>query len=535
MLTRTTYILFLMLAGTVLFSLDRIQTSIHARQQHVRLNRLSVDLSREFEGFFATRLDALKAMRFAFERSPAADQTQRFAAVASELFGKLRGTRGVTLLNADCKPLTEWTRGEATIKHGLFDGRQDLFTELSAEALGQRATVASNALPLPDGDFSVLTLAPLDNPKPSGPHFVAAEFRICRPTQASFQLDELSDCFVVLKDHTGTPLLSDKLLPRDELGRRGYFPVADKRWSLYLHDEPADISAAFVARTTVWGLGIVLIITCAVFGLVLSEKNAVLADTNRGLAKQMDTSADANRKLLEANQELDDFTYVVAHDLKEPLRGIETLTAMLLAEHADSLNDTAGEYLNFIKRSGVRMHRLVNDLLRLSRISRRHYPSEQVDFNELVTEVTDSLRVAIDSARATVTLAGELPTLTCDRVRTAELFQNLLGNALKFINGCAPVIEVGCERRDEKYCFWVKDNGIGIPAADQTRIFQIFQRARTAEDTEGTGVGLTICKRIVEHHQGRIWIDSEPGNGCTVFFTLSEPSAPSAPEEASHG
>lgn len=535
MLTRTTYILFLVLAGTVLFSLDRIQTNIHARQQDARLNRLSVDLSLGFAGFFATRLDALKAMRFAFERTPAVDQTQRFAATASELFGNLRGTRGVALLNADGKPLAEWPHGRTTIKHSLFDDRQDLFTELSTEALKQRAIVASNALPLPDGDFSVLTLARFDNPNPSGPYFVAAEFRICRPTQTSLQLDELGHCFVFLKDSTDTLLLSGQLLPRDGLERYVYFRVADKRWSLYLYNKPVDISAVFIARTTVWGLGIVLIITCVVFGFVLSEKNAALVDTNRGLTEQMDTSADANRKLLEANQELDDFTYVVAHDLKEPLRGIETLTAMLLTEHADSLNDTAREYLDFIKRSGVRMHRLVNDLLRLSRISRRHYPSEQVDFNELVAEVTDSLRVAADNAQATITMAGKLPTLTCDRVRAAELFQNLLGNALKFTNGCAPIIEVGSERRDEKYCFWVKDNGIGIPTTDQARIFQIFQRAHSAKDTEGTGVGLTICKRIVEYHQGRIWIDSEPGNGCTIFFTLSEPSAPSVPEEASHG
>ena len=524
MLTRRIYILFLVLAGLVIFSLDRIVTEVNERQESVRLNRLSVDLSRQCGDFFAARLAALKAARVALAPMAAGEGERRFAAVAAELFGALRGTRGVVLLDGEGQVVGRWCRGvSGNMKHECLAERQGLLGQFLSRMADSQTVVVSDALPLADGDYSLLAVARVDGPDSERACFVAAEFRIRRPVQASLYLDELADSKVVLEDSAGNSLHAGE--PAGYGGRmhRAFFTVADTRWSLRVQGETTGMTVAAVGRTTVWGLGVVLILVCSVFCFVLSEKSAALADRNQDLARQMGVAAEANRKLLEANKELDDFTYVVAHDLKEPLRGIEALTAMLADDKGKAFDDSTREYLGFIKKSGARMHRLVDDLLRLSRISRRRYPLQRVDFGELVTEVRDTLRVAAEGAGASIAVAGELPVLVCDRVRVAELFQNLMSNALKFVNGRAPVVEIGYKHAGTEHCFWVKDNGMGVPAEDRERVFQIFQRGRTSESIEGTGIGLTICRRIVEHHHGRIWLESEEGAGCTVFFTLGEP------------
>jgi len=274
------------------------------------------------------------------------------------------------------------------------------------------------------------------------------------------------------------------------------------------------------ARAALWGLGALLILGFVLFHFMFEAKNRELKEHNHRMKQQARASQEANEKLLRANQELDDFSYTVSHDLKEPLRGIEGLTRLLLDEYGDKLDDTGREYLGFIRDSGVRMRRLVDDLLKLSRISRRKYPYEMVNFNELVREVLEALGYAIRERRAGVEVQQGLPHVSCDRVRMAELFQNLVSNALKFTNGREPVIRIGCEEQPSAYLFWVRDNGIGISAEDRERVFLVFQRLQAGKEAGGTGVGLTICKRIVERHGGRIWVESEPAVGSRFCFTL---------------
>ena len=217
---------------------------------------------------------------------------------------------------------------------------------------------------------------------------------------------------------------------------------------------------------------------------ILVEKNAALEQHSRNVEEHARFVTEANRKLLRSNREMDDFTYAVAHDLKEPLRGIETLSGLCLAESKDGLAPSLREYMELIRSSGIRMRRLVEDLLRFSRVVRKEYPCQSVPFRELIDEVTDTLRFSGETA-ATIEVQPALPTLHCDRVRVFELFQNLLSNSLKFTNGAPPRIEIGHKhaRRGGENLFWVRDNGPGIPEEDRERIFQIFQRTRAASAT----------------------------------------------------
>jgi len=543
MTTRTTHILFLILAVTVVFSLDRLQAQLDARQQNVHLDRLSEDLNRHVTGFFNTRFRALAAARATLQSARADRASDLFHTVVPQFFSRLRGVRGVMLLDADCAPLAEWPPRNHRLPppQRTLDNRSSL-RQLADVARLKRDAAVSGAIPLHDNDFSILAIESLDTTVMGGPSYVAAEFRIIRPLRRLLQPENLLNQFIFLKDDTGTALLSGSPPESNIPLRQTFFPVLDKSWRLCLQPLSSVPGGPPVARFAIWGLGLVLIITSSVFHFILAERNAALRDTNSDLHAQMETAAAANNSLLDTYKELDDFTYVVAHDIKEPLRGIETLTNMLITEKGDTLDTAAREYLDLIKTSGARLRRLVGDLLRISRISRRQYPFEEVDFNEIAAETSESLRVAIDQSGAEIRIGTRLPALRCDRVRVAELFRNLLSNALKFTNGHPPLVEIGHDRAGRQHRFWVADNGMGVTPEDRERIFQVFQRSRSAEGIEGTGVGLTICKRIVELHNGRIWVESVPGKGATFYFTIQEPPQDSSTsgetsqqQQVSHG
>jgi len=541
--TRTPYILYLLLAGVIIFSLDRLQAQLDATQQNAHLDRLSKDLNRHVAGFFDTRFRALAATRATLQNVPADRAADVFRAVVPQFFNRLYGVRGVILLDADCAPLAEWPPRNHRLPppQRTLDNRSSL-RQLADVARTQQDAAASPAIPLHDNDFSILAIQPLNTTATGAPSYIAAEFRIIRPLRSLLQPEDLPNLFISLKDHTGAPLLSGSPPPSNAPLRQTFLPVLDKPWRLCLQPLSSVPGGPPVARFAIWGLGLVLIIICSIFHFILAERNAALRDSNSDLQAQMDMAAAANERLRNTYKELDDFTYVVAHDIKEPLRGIETLTNMLIAEKGDTLDAAAREYLHLIKSSGARLRRLVGDLLRVSRISRRRYPFEQVDLNDIVAETAESLRVAIEQTGAEIRLDSPLPTLRCDRVRVAELFGNLLSNALKFTNGRPPVIRIGHVRAGRRHRFWVADNGMGVTPEDRERIFQVFQRSRSADGIEGTGVGLTICKRIVELHNGRIWVESAAGGGAAFHFTLQEPPPDSSAsnetsqqQRASHG
>jgi PAS domain S-box-containing protein len=232
-------------------------------------------------------------------------------------------------------------------------------------------------------------------------------------------------------------------------------------------------------------------------------------------------------ELERSNKELEQFAYIASHDLQEPLRMVSSYTGLLAEDLGDRLDKTAARHLHYARDGAVRMQQLVNDLLRFSRVSRgADGDRERVDCDRLVEAVTADLQEAIARAGATVT-HGRLPTVIGVRTELRQLFANLIGNAVKF-HGSQPVrVHVSAEHSDATWRFAVTDNGIGIDPAQAERIFEVFKRLHARGRYPGTGIGLAICKKVVEHHGGRIWVESTPGAGATFRFTL-----PAVVEEA---
>jgi light-regulated signal transduction histidine kinase (bacteriophytochrome) len=196
-------------------------------------------------------------------------------------------------------------------------------------------------------------------------------------------------------------------------------------------------------------------------------------------------------------------------------------TQLLARRYQGQLDDDADEFIGFAVDGAKRMQDLINDLLTYSRVGTRALQIETVNMGELLDQVTADLAAAIAEAGATVA-CGDLPTLRADPIQMRQLFQNLIGNAIKFHGDRQPEVHVCAERANGSWTFSVRDNGIGIEPQYLDRIFILFQRLHTRDDYPGTGIGLAICKRIVERHGGTIRVESEPGHGTTVFVTLPE-------------
>ncbi|MBE9503962.1 MAG: type IV pili methyl-accepting chemotaxis transducer N-terminal domain-containing protein [Proteobacteria bacterium] len=239
----------------------------------------------------------------------------------------------------------------------------------------------------------------------------------------------------------------------------------------------------------------------------------------------MTNSLNESRNELEkTNKELEDFVYTVSHDLKEPLRGISAFSQFIREDYEEKLDDKGRDYLKRIIKSCSRMRELIDDLLTLSRIGRTKNPFEEVDAKVLVEEVLNRSKHFIDEKKVVINVAEDLPVIYCDKIKMQELFANLISNAIKFIDKSPPVVEIGYEKRSGEDLFFISDNGIGIDKRYFDKIFEIFQRLNLKEDYKGSGAGLTIVKKVVEEHGGRIWVESLVGEGSTFFFTIPKRS-----------
>jgi len=244
------------------------------------------------------------------------------------------------------------------------------------------------------------------------------------------------------------------------------------------------------------------------------------------LARQTD-------ELTRINAELEDFTHSVSHDLKEPLRGIEAFAGFIAEDYGDKLDDQGQRYVNILRESAVRMKDLIDDLLQLSRIGRMRFEYVPVPVRSLVEDVSLELSFALQEKSVDLKIDTQLPTVACDKVRMRELFKNLISNAVKYNDKAQPQIEISCRAENGDFTFSVRDNGIGIDPEYHDKIFKIFQRLHHREEYEGTGVGLAICKKVVEAHGGRIWVESAPGQGTAFLFTI--PRAPDPRKETVNG
>lgn len=202
---------------------------------------------------------------------------------------------------------------------------------------------------------------------------------------------------------------------------------------------------------------------------------------------------------------------------------VSSYTQLLARRYGDKLDDDAREFIGYAVDGVTRMQRLINDLLAYSRVGRKQLASEPIDCGALLDRVCSDLQVALEENGASVT-RDPLPTISGDPVQLGQLLQNLVGNAMKFRGKEPPRVHVGAERREGEWLLSVRDNGIGIDPQYAERIFVLFQRLHGRGEYPGTGIGLAVCKKIVERHGGRIWVESEPGKGAAFHFTIPDPS-----------
>ena len=228
----------------------------------------------------------------------------------------------------------------------------------------------------------------------------------------------------------------------------------------------------------------------------------------------------AEEELKRSNENLEQFAYVASHDLQEPLRVMASYSQLLERRYKNKLDTDADEFIGFIVEAVGRMQRLINDLLAYSRIGRKDDSLlTELDCNQVLRRVLESMSVIIASSNAKVTF-DPLPILNGNESSFVQLFQNLIGNALKFHGQEPPRIHINAKQSGQEWIFCVKDNGIGIEPQYKEKIFLIFQRLHSREEYPGTGIGLSICKKIVESYGGKIWVESEPGKGSNFYFTI---------------
>jgi two-component system CheB/CheR fusion protein len=244
------------------------------------------------------------------------------------------------------------------------------------------------------------------------------------------------------------------------------------------------------------------------------EDEALLLELNKQLKQRAD-------ELAASNVELERFAYVASHDMQEPLRMITSFLQLFRKKYQEKIDDTAEQYLHFVMDGADRMKRLITDLLEYSRIGSNKGVAESIDINQLMKEVQEVFVNRIAECEATI-VCKDLPVIMGNKTQLFQLFQNLVGNALKYIGKEKPIVIVSGQEEDNHFLFSVQDNGIGIKPMFFDKIFVLFQRLHHKHQYSGTGIGLSVCKKIVEKHGGKIWVTSEPDKGSTFYFTISK-------------
>ncbi len=239
----------------------------------------------------------------------------------------------------------------------------------------------------------------------------------------------------------------------------------------------------------------------------------------RALASEL---RQTNSELSYANEELEQFTSIVSHDLQEPVRTIKSFLQLMDLKLDNGQYDQLKNYIGKSIKAANRMRELILNLLQYSQLGKTDITKEKIQVQELMNEALQNLKQSIESSGAEIIFDTELETIYGDRIQLVQLIQNLVSNALKFTDAEKPFVKISCWEENGHARFAVSDNGIGIAETDLDKVFEIFRRLGTQKEYPGTGIGLAICKKIVDRHRGRIWPESEPGKGTTFYFTLNE-------------
>jgi len=258
-------------------------------------------------------------------------------------------------------------------------------------------------------------------------------------------------------------------------------------------------------------------------GLIVCYSIGAMHQFRNNYAQELLESQKSEAHIKTVNKELDDFAYIASHDLKEPLRGINNYASFLEEDYAEQLDDEGKQYISSIIRLTQRMTSLIDQLLVYSRLGATDIKKKSINLDELLEEVSDNISTRLADEAVTLNKATPLGWAEGDSTRIMELFQNLISNGLKYNDKTTKSIEIGCDTTQGNPTYYVKDNGIGIPHKHIDSVFRIFKRLHEqSKYGGGSGAGLTIVKKIIERHGGKIWLESEAGEGTTFFFTLSE-------------
>lgn len=295
-----------------------------------------------------------------------------------------------------------------------------------------------------------------------------------------------------------------------------YEPLPELGLGIVAKIDLAEIRAPFIRAGLVAGLVTALVVGIGAV-LFLRIADAAMREL-QGLNETLSARTD---ELARSNQELEQFAYVASHDLQEPLRIVSSYAQLLGTRYQGKLDADADDFIGYLVDGAARMQRLIDDLLVLSRVGTRGKPFEPANCEAVVRDAIGNLALAVQESGATIT-TDPLPTVSADGSQLVQLFQNIIGNAIKFHGENSPHIHIRAKRNENGWIFSIKDNGIGISPEYKDRIFVIFQRLHARNEYPGTGIGLAIARKIVERHGGTIWVDSQINEGATFSFTIPD-------------
>jgi signal transduction histidine kinase len=246
----------------------------------------------------------------------------------------------------------------------------------------------------------------------------------------------------------------------------------------------------------------------------------LVSQKTAALNQKVEDLAAANHKLEQSNTELQEFAHVASHDLKTPLRNISGFIQLLKRRLKDRLNPEEAEYMDFAVNGVKQMNHIIEDLLNMSKVKQNDMQKEPIHFGAVIEEVIADMQLELDQNKAEIVIETPMPTLDFSHTNAKRLFQNLISNAVKYKKEKPPKITINCKPENGHYQFSIQDNGIGIPAGFENKAFKMFERLHRDSSATGTGIGLAICKKIIEHNQGKIWYESVEHKGTTFYFTL---------------
>jgi signal transduction histidine kinase len=500
------------------------------------------------EGLMTARMAALELMGYRWlERQPFDSSENRFLGFAQGLFRHYRGFAAIEWIDAD--GFVRWAFPADSVVHHQGENISRIADSQCQAALNTaRESLRKVVTPSVEHQggalgFHILVPVVVDGKLQGfldGLFLLTQLMELCVP-------ETIREDFAIRLYEDGHVIYSNDVLS-DSHQQAGAFRAqkqvffGDRVWQLIMDPSPHYYAKAFSRHLDILAFALTLsaALSILLFSL-LSRTEMVRESRDQALRevserKRAEVALRDKEKKLEAllselaakNVEMESFVYTVSHDLKTPIVTIEGFIGALREDFADRLSDSGEQYLQYMSDAARKMEVLISDLLNLSRIGRVTEAKETFSLGDLVQEALEILRPQLDGRGIQVHVQSDLPVVYGERKRISQVVDNLLSNAIKYVgkDNPSPSIEVGCQEQGGETVFFVRDNGIGIEERYFGKIFQIFERLPAAKQTiDGTGIGLTIVKRIVELHGGKIWLESELGKGTDFFFTLGSKDA----------